>query len=217
MLTGNEKIGLLGELCEEYRNCTNCDLYKLANNKVMGAGNVNSPIMFIGISPGADEDKEGVPFVGKSGKKLDSVLYTLELKRESFYFTNLTLCRSADRIGKEELQNRDPTKPEFQACFTRLMKEIYIIDPVLIVTLGRTPTKYLTRKTTEISKLRGRILDINIKGKETTITYPVLPTWHPSYLLRNPSTLEKDPLHQFSTDIQRAWIYVTKYRKFVKG
>lgn len=213
-ISGSNKIELLKNLSEEYLNCKACDLYKIANQKVFGYGSVNAPIMFIGIAPGEEEDSKGIPFIGRSGKKLDNILYSLNLKKDSFYFTNLTLCRAADKI-KDGVENRDPLKNEFQACFPRLLKEIYIIDPMLIIVLGKTPAKYLSRTTKEISKIRGHILDIKLQGKKTTLTYPVLPTYHPAYLLRKPSNLKKDPMHQFYTDIQRAVLYVSKYKQYI--
>jgi len=162
----------LEELKKVVLNCHLCNLAKTRTNVVFGEGNPNAKLMFIGEAPGRDEDLQGKPFVGRSGevltKMIENVLY---LKREDVYITNIIKCRPP--------QNRDPELSEVESCKGYLIKQIEIIKPKIIVTLGRIAFRYLLNDTTPITKARGKIYDY--KGIK------VIPTFHPSYLLRNPS------------------------------
>ena len=162
----------LEELKEIVLNCHLCNLAKTRTNVVFGEGNPQAKLMFIGEAPGRDEDLQGKPFVGRSGevltKMIENVLY---LKREDVYIANIIKCRPP--------QNRDPELSEVESCKGYLIKQIEIIKPKIIVTLGRIAFRYLLNDTTPITKARGKIYDY--KGIK------VIPTFHPSYLLRNPS------------------------------
>ena len=162
----------LEKLKEIVLNCHLCNLAKTRTNVVFGEGNPNAKLMFIGEAPGRDEDLQGKPFVGRSGevltKMIENVLY---LKRKDVYITNIIKCRPP--------QNRDPELSEIESCKGYLIKQIEIIKPKIIVTLGRIAFRYLLNDTTPITKARGKIYDY--KGIK------VIPTFHPSYLLRNPS------------------------------
>jgi len=162
----------LEELKKVVLNCHLCNLAKTRTNVVFGEGNPNAKLMFIGEAPGRDEDLQGKPFVGRSGevltKMIENVLY---LKREDVYIANIIKCRPP--------QNRDPELSEVESCKGYLIKQIEIIKPKIIVTLGRIAFRYLLNDTTPITKARGKIYDY--KGIK------VIPTFHPSYLLRNPS------------------------------
>jgi len=162
----------LEKLKEIVLNCHLCNLAKTRTNVVFGEGNPNAKLMFIGEAPGRDEDLQGKPFVGRSGevltKMIENVLY---LKRKDVYITNIIKCRPP--------QNRDPELSEIESCKGYLIKQIEIIKPKIIVTLGRIAFRYLLNDTIPITKARGKIYDY--KGIK------VIPTFHPSYLLRNPS------------------------------
>jgi len=162
----------LKELQEIVKNCHLCNLAKTRTNTVFGEGNPQAKLMFIGEAPGRDEDLQGKPFVGRSGeiltKMIENVLF---LKRSDVYIANILKCRPP--------QNRNPELSEVESCKGYLLKQIQIIKPQIIVTLGRIAFRYLLNDETPISKARGKIYDY--KGIK------VIPTFHPSYLLRNPS------------------------------
>ncbi|NPA73993.1 MAG: uracil-DNA glycosylase [Epsilonproteobacteria bacterium] len=154
------------------KNCHLCQLSKTRKNVVFGEGDPNAKLMFIGEGPGANEDSTGKPFVGRAGELLTKIIENvLLLKREDVFIANIVKCRPPG--------NRVPTDIEVKECIPYLLKQIELIKPSVIVTLGATAYKNLTLDTTSVSKIRGEILDYNgIK---------LIPTFHPSYLLRNPS------------------------------
>jgi len=160
------------ELKNMVLNCHLCNLSKTRTNVVFGEGNPNADLMFIGEAPGREEDLQGKPFVGRSGEVLTKMIENvLNLKREEVYIANIIKCRPP--------QNRDPEIEEVESCKPYLLKQIEIIKPKIIVTLGRIAFKYLLNNETPITKARGNLYEFNgIK---------VIPTFHPSYLLRNPS------------------------------
>ncbi len=162
----------LSELETIVKNCHLCQLSKTRKNVVFGEGNHNATLLFIGEGPGANEDSTGRPFVGRAGELLTKIIENvLELKREDVYIANIVKCRPPG--------NRVPTDEEAKECSPFLHKQIELIKPSIIVTLGATAYKKLTNDTTPVSRIRGEVINFkNIK---------VIPTFHPSYLLRNPS------------------------------
>jgi uracil-DNA glycosylase family 4 len=162
----------LKELENMVLNCHLCNLSKSRKNSVFGDGNPHAKIMFIGEAPGREEDIQGKPFVGRSGELLTKMIENvLGIKREEIYITNIVKCRPP--------QNRDPEIEEVESCKPYLLKQIKIINPKIIVTLGRIAFKYLLNNDTPITKARGTLY--SFKGIK------VIPTFHPSFLLRNPS------------------------------
>lgn len=152
--------------------CHLCSLSKTRTKVVFGEGNLNAKIMFVGEAPGENEDKEGRPFVGRSGELLNAMIENvLCLKREDVYITNIVKCKPP--------HNAEPTPDEANTCLPFLKKQIEAIRPKIVVALGSIALKYLTTNELKISKVRGTI----IKQGDLTI----IPTFHPSYLLRNPS------------------------------
>ncbi len=162
----------LDELKKIVQECYLCELSKTRKNVVFGEGNSNANLMFVGEGPGATEDNTGRPFVGRAGELLTKMIQNvLLIPRSEVYIANIVKCRPP--------QNRVPTAKEALTCKPYLQKQIEIIKPKLIVTLGSTAYSYLTNDNTPISKARGHFFDMQ--------DYKVLPTFHPSYLLRNPS------------------------------
>ena len=162
----------LKELEKICKNCTLCDLGKTRTNVVFGEGNPKAKLMLIGEGPGEMEDKTAHPFVGRAGQLLNKILQNvLELKRDDIYIANIVKCRPP--------HNRVPTIEEAETCKPYLLKQIEIINPEILVCLGKTAFMYLMNSELPISKVRGQIFEY--KGKK------VIPTFHPSYLLRNPS------------------------------
>jgi len=171
----------LSELKKICLNCTLCDLSKTRTNVVFGEGNPNAKLMFVGEGPGAEEDKTGRPFVGRAGKLLTKIiLNVLNLTREDVYIANIIKCRPPN--------NRVPNIEEAQTCKPYLLKQIDIINPEILVCLGKTAFMYLMNADIPISKVRGQIFEFKEKK--------VIPTFHPSFLLRNPSA-KKDAYKDF--------------------
>lgn len=178
---------LLEKLYEPYQKCIACPLGTLGRQTVVfGEGNPNAQLMFIGEAPGKDEDLQGKPFVGRSGKLLTQILNSLGIDRKDVFITNSVKCRPP--------QNRKPTPLEITTCKDLLLiNQINIIQPKVICTLGSAATESLFKETLKISEQRGKQLIFN----STT----VIPTYHPSYILRKPTmidTLKNDILVAYS-------------------
>jgi uracil-DNA glycosylase family 4 len=174
-------------------SCTLCPLHETRTHAVFGEGSANAEVFFIGEGPGEVEDSTGRPFVGPAGQKLDEVLASVGIARESVYITNIVKCRPPG--------NRVPTKPEMEVCFPYLEAQIALIQPSLIVTLGNTSTQWLLPEAPGITKSRGTFL--TWRGG-----IQLFPMFHPSYLLRYPSREKGSPKYLTWQDIQRvkAWI-----------
>ncbi len=163
--------GTLEHLCETVRHCRNCPLCETRLNAVPGEGNPHARLMFIGEGPGADEDRQGRPFVGPAGQLLDKMILAMQFKREEVYIANIVKCRPP--------RNRAPMPEEAQACIGYLEHQIRMIKPEVIVLLGATAAHFLLRREEGIMRLRGRWLEFN--------GIPVMPTFHPAFLLRQES------------------------------
>ncbi len=161
----------LDELREKVLECTACPLHKTRTKVVFGDGNTNAQLMFVGEAPGRDEDLQGEPFVGKAGQLLTKIIEAIDLQRKDVYIGNIIKCRPPE--------NRDPALEEIQACRGFIEKQIDIINPKVIVTLGAHASRSLLEMDLPISKLRGRFRDYK--------NIPLMPTFHPAYLLRNPA------------------------------
>lgn len=162
--------------------CQKCPhLAAARRNVVFGVGDIHSPLMFVGEAPGADEDEQGEPFVGKAGQLLTKIIQTMGFSRQTVYIANILKCRP-DTPG-QLAGNRKPTPEEMKTCLPYLLAQIDLIQPKVIVALGATAVEGLFGKTIGITKLRG-----NWKAFRNT---PVMPTYHPAYLLRNQALFEK--------------------------
>jgi DNA polymerase len=172
----------LDTLREAALRCTECSHLVAARTQVVfGVGNPNAELMFVGEAPGADEDILGEPFVGKAGQLLTKIIQTMGFSRETVYIGNVLKCRPDMPAGSTG--NRKPTPEEMRTCFPWLEKQIELIQPRVLVALGATAVEGLLGDTRPMNQLRGRWLDY--KG------IPVMPTYHPAYLLRNQSLSEK--------------------------
>lgn len=162
----------LEALQKQAQNCHLCELSKSRQKVVFGEGNPHADLLFIGEAPGATEDSSGKPFTGRSGELLTKMIENvLQISRSDVYITNIVKCRPPN--------NQVPTPTQAHTCQPYLLKQIELIKPKLIVTLGATAYHYLTGDETSITKIRGTLH--KQKG------YTIIPTYHPSYLLRNPS------------------------------
>ena len=169
------KISSLEQLKSYMSNFKGCELYKSSTNMVFSDGNPKSKIMLIGEAPGHDEDIQGKPFVGRSGKLLDKMLEAIELNREKVYIANIIPWRPPS--------NRRPTDEEIEICLPFIKKHIELIKPKVLMLLGSTATFALLKNTEGITKIRGKWVDLNLNS----ISVPTLPTFHPAFLLRQPA------------------------------
>ena len=160
----------LAQVREELGECTRCKLHKGRKTIVFGVGDPNAWLVFVGEAPGADEDEQGEPFVGRAGQLLTRIIEAMKLTREQVYICNIIKCRPPG--------NRNPEPDEIASCEPFLIGQLQAIKPKLICALGNFAAQILLRTKEPISKLRGRFH--SYQG------IPVLPTFHPAYLLRNP-------------------------------
>ena len=182
----NLKSFLLSKVGEEVVRCSRCGLSADRTNSVLGEGPLDAALMFVGEGPGADEDIQGRPFVGKAGQLLDKILSAADISRGEVYITNIVKCRPPG--------NRAPSIEEIVVCQKFLEAQIAIVNPGIIVCLGNTPSKAILGSTEGITKLRGRWF--KWRGLD------VMPMFHPSYLLRNESRQKDGPKALTWRDIQ---------------
>lgn len=178
--------------------CRGCSLADTRHSVVFGDGDPNSRLLFIGEGPGADEDAQGLPFVGRAGQLLTQILTAAGISRKDVYITNIVKCRPPE--------NRVPTPAETVICDKHLQTQIMLMEPLLIVLLGNTPARWILQTSEGITKLRGRWFE----WRGTA----VMPMFHPSYLLRNASSKEGSPKHLTWLDIQevkRQWDSVKEH------
>jgi DNA polymerase len=177
-----EKAATFAALRERALACVKCPhLASSRKNVVFGVGSIDAQLMFVGEAPGADEDEQGEPFVGRAGQLLTKIIQATGLQRADVYIANILKCRP-DTPG-QSAGNRKPTSDEMATCIPYLHEQIDLIRPKVIVALGATAVEGLLGKTLGITKLRG-----------TWKTYrgtPLMPTYHPAYLLRNQAMSEK--------------------------
>ena len=160
----------LNELYDNIHDCQKCSLGATRNKFVFGVGNPNADLMLIGEAPGAEEDKQGIPFVGRAGKLLTDILKAINFEREEVYIANILKCRPPN--------NRDPLPSEREVCKPYLYKQIELIKPKIILCLGKVASNVLLNKNDSLTKLRGDVHELN--GIKAMVTY------HPAALLRNP-------------------------------
>ena len=170
------------EIRERALACCKCPhLASSRRNVVFGVGDIHSPVMFVGEAPGADEDVQGEPFVGAAGQLLTKIIKAMGFTRESVYIANVLKCRP-DTPGQTS-GNRKPTSEEMKTCLPYLLAQIDVIRPKVMVALGATAIEGLLGRAEPVGKLRGKFLEFR--------EIPLMPTFHPSYLLRNQAQSEK--------------------------
>jgi DNA polymerase len=167
-------VDALAAVRADIGDCTRCKLHTLGRKQIVfGVGNPQAALMFVGEAPGADEDIQGIPFVGRAGQLLTDIIEKgLKMPRSDVYIANVIKCRPP--------QNRNPEPDEVETCEPFLFQQIDIIKPKVIVALGKFGAQTLLRTLDPISRLRGRVFDY--RGAK------LVPTFHPAYLLRNPSS-----------------------------
>jgi len=172
-MTGSSKkiaFNTMDEIRKAVEECKACPLHQTRTNVVFGTGNENTKLVFVGEAPGADEDHQGKPFVGKAGQKLTQIINAIKLSRDDVYITNVLKCRPPN--------NRNPLPNEIEACEPFLIAQLKLINPKIICTLGTFATQTLLRTDQQISRLRGKF--------HTYQGIRLMPTYHPAFLLRDP-------------------------------
>ncbi len=170
-----DKAEALQELQKVVRRCAKCELYKTRRNYVFGEGNPYADLMFVGEAPGGEEDKHGRPFVGRAGKLLTELLSEIGLSRDEVYIANVLKCRPP--------RNRDPKPDEIKACSPYLDKQIKIIQPRLLVALGRFAAFFLLNRSVTLSRSRLIVYDTRYGSK-------LIVTYHPAAVLRDPRKMD---------------------------
>ena len=180
MQSAADRREALKAVYEQARGCEKCpQLAATRTTVVFGSGNADADLMFVGEAPGANEDKQGLPFVGQAGKLLDQLLGEIDLDRKEVWISNVLKCRPPG--------NRDPHPNEIEACQDYLWRQIELIEPRVICTLGNFATKLLTGSPTGITRCCGRPQEREVAGLPVVI-YPL---FHPAAALRTPSVLER--------------------------
>jgi DNA polymerase len=161
----------------EVAGCTRCELHQCRNRTVFGVGNRSASWLVVGEAPGADEDRQGEPFVGRAGQLLNSMLLGIGLQREAVYIANVLKCRPPN--------NRDPKPEEVAQCLPYLERQIALLKPRIMLAVGRIAAQNLLATDTPIGKLRGRVHAFG------NASIPLVVTYHPAYLLRSPTEKRK--------------------------
>jgi len=209
-------------LIDDWIHCRRCHLADERKNVVFGDGNPEADILIIGEGPGEHEDIEGVPFIGDSGDVLQQFLDAVGLDRnEDCFITNIVGCRPTMETegfdGKKRIENRQPNKVEREACWPRVAETIYRVDPYVIVTMGAPALSMLMGKQLKITALRGRMQEMTLQGRHTTIKYPVMPMYHPSYLMRNQNKTAEGPWDLTAGDFAEVCLVVDRLREVYRG
>ena len=184
-----EKASVLAKLQDEVSVCVRCELHETRTHTVFGAGNPDADWMFVGEAPGAEEDRQGLPFVGRAGQLLNAMLAAIQMQREQVYIANVLKCRPPN--------NRDPLGAEVKECEPYLHQQVAQVQPKIILAMGRFAAQSLLKTTRPISKLRGEVFSYADTG------IPMVVTYHPAYLLRTP------------LDKRKAWDDLLLARKLV--
>jgi len=179
-----DKPAALRVISDDIGPCTRCKLSAERNNIVFGVGDPHARIMFVGEGPGADEDAQGEPFVGRAGQLLNNMINAMGIRREDVYIGNVVKCRPP--------QNRAPERDECDTCGPFLMRQISVVRPEIIVALGATAAKFLLGANDSMANLRGHIYDFHpivphaAPEHDPEFTTKLVVTYHPAYLLRDP-------------------------------
>jgi DNA polymerase len=164
-------------LAAQVRACKKCELHRGRTQTVFGVGSENANLLIVGEAPGAEEDRRGEPFVGRAGQLLDAMLGAISLSRDEVYIANILKCRPPN--------NRDPRPTEAEACTPYLERQIALLQPKVILALGRIAAQWLLQSDSPIGRLRGKQLSF---GNPET---PLVASYHPAYLLRSPAAKAK--------------------------
>jgi DNA polymerase len=178
-VTAEERREQLVKLYREVQGCTRCPLHETRTKAVFGAGDADAEVMFVGEAPGAEEDRQGLPFVGRAGQLLNQMLESIGLSREQVFIANVLKSRPPG--------NRDPQPGEIEACRPYLFEQVRLIEPRVVCTLGNFATKLLSGNPTGITRVRGTPQMHELGGR----TVFLLPLFHPAAALRTPAVKQQ--------------------------
>ncbi|MEX2447541.1 MAG: uracil-DNA glycosylase [Solirubrobacterales bacterium] len=178
-MTAAERRSKLVELFEEVKTCTKCPLHETRTKAVFGAGDADAGLMFVGEAPGADEDRQGLPFVGRAGQLLNQLLEGIGLSRSDVFIANVLKSRPPE--------NRDPQPQEIEACRPYLFEQVRLIEPTVVCTLGNFATKLLSGNPAGITRVRGAPQVHDLGGRAVFL----LPLFHPAAALRTAAVKEQ--------------------------
>lgn len=218
-----DKSARLRELYQRWANCQRCPLHEKRRNIVFGQGNPDADILVLGIGPGEEEDKTGNPFYGPSGEILDEYLEENHYNRADLFLLNIVACRPTIEIvdpktHRKRTENRDPAPKERESCLPLWLTTLYIVDPILIVALGKPAIMEVSKKRgIQMYKDHGQIQDCEIPGLITPLKYPVMTMYHPAFLARSGDKTYGGVWHQALVDWRRAIYYVDQLRYLYYG
>jgi DNA polymerase len=218
----------------QWSDCTKCDLGKQryekhidtsgqAGNMVFGDGNVNADMVVIGIGPGENEDIQGCPFIGESGSIMNEYLDNVAMIREELFIMNIVACRpfskSIDfKTKRPKEENRDPTPLERETCRPLWQEVLYIIDPLIVVAMGKPAVMEVTgKRSVSMREAQGTVMNCQIPGRALPTNYAVIPMYHPAFLSRSGDTYRGGPWHQALVAWKRAVHFLDQLRNLYSG
>jgi DNA polymerase len=221
-LNAEQKMELLGQLYDNWSACTRCGLCtpkgRERGHVVFGEGNPDANLLIVGEAPGAHEDITGHPFAGKSGEVVDEMLRSFCSSRDEVFITNVVGCRPTE--DENPKVNRPPTKDEVAACSERVARIIDIVDPYVVLILGKTAMTALTQEKglTKLAK-SASVPEVTAEtmGRFVPVARPAFVTFHPAYLLRNWDTSEKGDVHKAYRTWEKAFYISDAYAEIYKG
>lgn len=172
------KVHPMVRIKQAWSDCTDCNLHRTRKQVVFYRGSLDSPMGIVGEAPGADEDRDGDPFVGRSGKLLDDVLFEVDVNPKDVLVMNVIGCRPP--------RNRNPTAPEIAACSDRLASMLIATKPKVLLVLGGVASRRLV-SSGKVGKVRGKVREAQLIFERRLLRFPALVTYHPSYVLRDPN------------------------------
>lgn len=207
----------LENLYSEWSNCQKCELSNLRTRIVFGHGDPDADLVVVGMGPGENEDNEGIPFIGESGMIINDYLSEIKFPRDEIFFMNIVQCRPFSVVksgGRARQENRDPSQPEREACRPFWQEMLYIVDPLLVVAMGRPTVLELTgRRSVTMGNAQGLIDTCTIRGRSGYITYPVMNMYHPAFLSRSGNLCRGGPWHKAMVTWRRTAYFIDQMRK----
>jgi DNA polymerase len=233
-MTYTDKERAVLSIFSQWKDCKKCELGVQRNKKhtntsgevgniVFGDGNVNADMVLIGIGPGEQEDAQGCPFVGESGQILDEYLDAVRMQRDELFIMNIVACRPFSnaidfKTKKMKEENRDPTPHEREQCRPLWQEVLYIIDPLIVVALGKPAIAEVTgQRAVSMRDTQGTVITCHIPGKVVPTIYPVVPMYHPAFLSRSGDTYKGGPWHQALVAWKRSVLFLDQLRNLYRG
>jgi DNA polymerase len=218
----DRRANALLEVFSRWDECKKCPLHETRTQIVFPDGNPSADIVVIGISPGEDEDADGAPFVGDSGFVIDDYCKEVRVRKNDMFYMNIVSCRpfstTRDSFGKKRTENREPSLIERAACRPLWEETLYILDPLLIIAMGKPTIQEVTgQRSINMHQIQGKIKSCTVQGRAKKIVYPVMCMHHPAHLMRSGDIFKGGPWHQTLVAWQRAIYFVDRMRNLYWG